>query len=48
VKTGANMTMGIQPITTSAVLKGQEKGGNALNLSPEPQQCKLTKDKNEC
>ncbi|KAG6995617.1 DNA-directed RNA polymerase III subunit rpc5 [Physcia stellaris] len=34
----ATMQISLQPVTTHAVLRGRSLGGNALNLSAEPQQ----------
>ena len=39
----ATMQISLQPVTTHAVLRGRSLGGNALNLSAEPQQCKFLK-----
>ena len=41
--TGFGMNLGVQPITAKAVTIGQDNGGNALNLVPEPQTCKYHK-----
>lgn len=38
----ATMQISLQPVTTRAVLRGRSLGGNALNLSAEPQQCKYS------
>lgn len=35
----ATMQISLQPVTTHAVLLGRSLGGNALNLSAQPQQC---------
>lgn len=39
----ATIQISLQPVTTHAVLRGRSLGGNVLNLSAEPQQCKNLK-----
>ncbi len=35
------MLCSLQPITTTAVIKGRQMGGNIFGLSTEPQMCTL-------
>lgn len=38
--TNGTMQMSLQPLTTQAVLQGLNRGGNALDLSAHPTNCK--------